>query len=75
VLGQAQQDFHYLGLEANGLAFGRHAVEGRIDDPAPHFEALLRRVDAPAQFNKLRFRNLDTKRTHGRPINAWQVCD
>src|SRR5262249_10164548 len=41
VLGQAQQDFHYLGLEANGPAFGRHVVEGRIDDPAPHFEALL----------------------------------
>src|SRR5215831_4628490 len=41
VLGQAQQDFHYLGFEANGPAFARHAVEGRIDDPAPHFEALL----------------------------------
>src|SRR6516162_8337311 len=41
VLGQAHQDSHYLWLEANGPAFTRHAVEGRIDDPAPHFEALL----------------------------------
>src|SRR5215469_7976860 len=41
VLRQTQQYSHYLGLEANGPAFGRYAVEGRIDDPAPHFEALL----------------------------------
>src|SRR5215469_8202106 len=42
--GQAQQYFHYLGLEANCPAFGRHAVEAWMDDPAPYFEALLHEV-------------------------------
>src|SRR5262249_5749323 len=44
LLGQAQQDLHYFWFEANGPAFGRHAVEGRIDDPASHFETLLHEV-------------------------------
>jgi hypothetical protein len=52
VPGQAQQDFHHLGLEANGPSSGSNAVEAGSYDPAS-YSKVVHRGRPPAGWREL----------------------